>query len=213
MWNAWTVFWRNCWRQNWPQYLLVLAVFLVGAAFGAFGVNHLSVGQFEELSKHVQAYAAQADQLSANPAGAEGGKIFADILVIILLYILGLSFVGIPFILALIFIRGFILGFAISFLTQSMAVNGLLLAAVSILPQNLLYLPALLFGGTAALSFALLSLRRYTNFRIKLLSCLVGYTMIMAVVLAVAICAGLVEIYFTPWLTGVSAGLIETPVL
>ncbi|MFA5384952.1 MAG: stage II sporulation protein M [Eubacteriales bacterium] len=213
MWNAWAVFWRNCWRQNWPQYLLVLAVFLVGAAFGAFSVNHLSVGQFEELSKHVQTYVAQADQLSANPAGAADGKIFADILVIILLYILGLSFVGIPFILALIFVRGFILGFVISFLTQSMAVNGLLLAAVSILPQNLLYLPALLFGGTAALSFALLSLRRYTNFRIKLLSCLAGYTMIMAVVLAVAICAALVEIYFTPWLTGVSAGLIETPVL
>ncbi|HAU31341.1 MAG: Stage II sporulation protein M [Desulfotomaculum sp. 46_296] len=213
MWNAWTVFWRNCWRQNWPQYLLVLAVFLAGAAFGVLGVNHLSVGQFEELSKHVQTYVSQVDQLSANPAGAASGKIFEDILFIVLLYIFGLSFVGIPFILALLFIRGFILGFAVSFLTQSMAVNGLLLAVVSILPQNLLYLPALLFGGTAAMSFALLSLRRYTNFRIRLLSCLVGYTFIMAVVLAVAICAGLVEIYFTPWLTGVSAGLIETLVL
>ena len=213
MWDAWTLFWRNCWRQNWPQYLLVLAVFLAGSAFGVLGVNHLSVGQFEELSKHVQTYVAQVDQLSANPAGAVSGKIFEDILVIVLLYIFGLSFIGIPFILALIFIRGFILGFAVSFLAQSMAVNGILLAVVSILPQNLLYLPALLFGGTAAISFALLSLRRYTNFRIRLLSCLVGYTSIMAVVLAVAICAGIVEIYFTPWLTGVSSGLIETLVL
>jgi stage II sporulation protein M len=213
MWNAWAVFWKNCWRQNWPQYMLVLAVFLAGAAFGALGVNHLPVGQFEELSKHVQTYVAQVGQLSANPAGAVRGKVFEDILVIGLLYIFGLTFVGIPFILALIFMRGFILGFAVSFLTQSMAVNGVLLAAVSILPQNLLYLPALLFGGTASMSFALLSLRRYTNFRIRLLSCLVGYTAIMAVVLAAAVSAGLVEIYFTPWLTGVSAPLIETPVL
>jgi len=193
--------------------MLVLAVFLTGAMFGVFGVNHLSVGQFDELSKHVQTYVAQADQLSANSFDIAGGKILEDILVIVLLYILGLSFIGIPFILALIFIRGFILGFAVSFLTQCMAVNGLLLAVVSILPQNLLYLPALLFGGTAAISFALLSLRRYTNFRIRLLNCLVGYTVIMAVVMAVAICSGLVEIYFTPWLTGVSAGLIETLVL
>jgi len=193
--------------------MLVLAVFLAGAAFGALGVNHLSVGQFDELSKHIQTYVTQADKLSANPYDIAGGKIFEDILVIVLVYILGLSFIGIPFILALLFIRGFILGFAVSFLTQSMAVNGLLLAVVSILPQNLLYLPALLFGGTAAISFALLSLRRYTNFRIRLLNCFVGYTLIMAAVLAVAICSVLVEIYFTPWLTGISAGLIETLVL
>lgn len=210
MWAAWREFWLACWRQNWPLYLFVLAVFALGVGFGTLGVDNLSSGQFEELKKYVDAFVLQVGQLSIDPGSAVRSKIYADVLMIGLLYLFGLSFIGIPFVLGLVFIRGFILGFAMTFLAKSMALNGFLLVAVSILPHNLLYLPALLAGGTAALSFALLSVRRYYNIRIKLFNCLVGYTLIMVTVMIVILSAGLVEVYFSPWLARITAGLIKT---
>jgi stage II sporulation protein M len=210
MWAAWRDFWLACWRQNWPLFLFVLAVFVLGIGFGALGVDNLSSGQFEELKKYVDAFVRQVGQLSIDSGSAVRSKIYGDILMIVLLYLFGLSFVGILFVLGLVFIRGFILGFAVVFLARGMALNGFLLVAVSILPHNLLYLPALLAGGTAALSFALLSVRRYYNTRIRLFNCLVGYTLIMLTVMIVILSAGLVEVYFSPWLTRMTAGLIET---
>jgi len=209
MWAAWRDFWLACWRQNWPLFLFVLAVFVLGIGFGALGVDSLSSGQFEELKKYVDAFVRQIGQLSIDSGSAVRSKIYGDILIIGLLYLFGMGFVGIPFVLGLVFIRGFTLGFAVSFLARSMALNGFLLVAVSILPHNLLCLPALLAGGTAALSFALLSVRRYYNTRIRLFNCLVGYTLIMVTVMIVILSAGLVEVYFSPWLTRMTAGLIE----
>ena len=71
-----------------------------------------------------------------------------------ILWLLGLTVVGAPLVILLVGARGFILGFTVGFLVQEKTGQGLLLALVAVLPQNLFYVPGLL-GQILALYFTL----------------------------------------------------------
>mgnify|MGYP004554483175 CR=1 FL=1 len=70
------------------------------------------------------------------------------------LWFLGLSLFGIPCIGGLLFLKGFALGFSVSFLVGRQVSAGLLVSILGVLPQNLLLIPAVLLGGTLAAVFS-----------------------------------------------------------
>ncbi|MEW6276639.1 MAG: stage II sporulation protein M [Bacillota bacterium] len=208
MWTAWKSLW--VFKQNWPLYLIAAAFFILGAGLGVLTVNNLPAEQTAEIHSYLNVFLKQIEILPLDSTRAARAILYENIIFISIIYFLGLTFVGIPFILGLVLGRGFILGFAVSCLTKTMSWPGFFLAAAAILPQNLLYLPALLIGVVTAISFASLSFKRHSNYRVKLWNCLVGYTFIMLTVMAMTLGAGLIEAYFSPWLTRLTSGLIRT---
>lgn len=71
-----------------------------------------------------------------------------------LLYILGVSVAGMPLVIILLFFRGFVLGFAASFLIGTMHWQGIWLATISIVLENIFIVPALLIVSAVALGFS-----------------------------------------------------------
>ncbi len=67
--------------------------------------------------------------------------------------LLGLSVIGAPVVLAVIFVRGFVLGFTTMFLIDGLFFRGVVLAAAALLPQNLLAVPATVIAGIAGAQF------------------------------------------------------------
>lgn len=202
-------FWTAFLLQNWFLYLLVLIIFILGAFLGVFIANSLPSEQLAEIHNYLNAFFKQIERLQINSAVAARSIMYENIIFISAIYFLGLTFVGIPFILLLVLGRGFILGFAISCLTKTMSWPGFIFALVSILPHNLFYIPALVIGVVAAISFASLTIKRNGGHRVKLWSSLMGYTGVMLVVMAVTLGAGLIEVYFSPWLTRFTSGFIQ----
>jgi stage II sporulation protein M len=213
MWAAWRDLWRAFLKQNWLLYPAVLVIFSLGASLGVLMVNNLPHEQLAEISGYLDAFLKQIKRLHVDPAQAARSIMCENMIVISTLYFLGLTFAGIPFILVLVLIRGFILGFAVACLTRTMSWPGLFLAAVAILPHNLIYLPALVIGVVAAVSFASFTIRRHTSYRVKLWNYLLGYTVIMLTVMAITLGAGLIEVFFSPWLTRLTSGFIQTALL
>lgn len=154
---------RDSLKSSWPLYLLVLAIFALGLICGALNVNFLPAAKVEALHDYIDAFFKQALGLHVDTSQVAWEAIYNKIIMMAALYILGLTIIGIPAILGLIFLRGFVLGFTVAFLSRDLAWLGLLLAAASIMPQNLLYLPALFIGAVAALSFALLLFPRSSS--------------------------------------------------
>lgn len=208
MWGVWKSFWT--WKQNWLCYLVVLIFFLLGAGLGMFAANNLSPEQLAEIHGYLDAFLIQMERFQIDSTKAARSILHENIIVISVIYFLGLTFVGIPFILALILVRGFILGFAVSCLSKAMSWPGFILAVVSLFPHNFIYLPALVVGGVTAISFALFTFKLHGEYRARLWSCVLGYTAVMLMVMAVTLGAGLIEAYFSPWLTRLAAGFIQT---
>ena len=61
-----------------------------------------------------------------------------------LIWILGLSVIGLPGILILDFLKGVLIGFTVGYLVGQYSWKGLLFALVSIAPQNLFIIPVLM---------------------------------------------------------------------
>ncbi|MNC04735.1 Stage II sporulation protein M [compost metagenome] len=76
-----------------------------------------------------------------------------------LIWILGLSVIGLPGILILDFLKGVLIGFTVGCMVSEYSWHGMLFALVSVAPHNLVLIPVLLVGSAAAIAFSLLMIR------------------------------------------------------
>ncbi|EEM20959.1 Stage II sporulation protein M [Bacillus thuringiensis serovar tochigiensis BGSC 4Y1] len=104
------------------------------------------------------------------------------------------------FIFILLFAKGVVVGFTVGFLVSQHGWNGLLLAFVSVLPQNLIIIPVFLVMTTIAASFSLRMIRHQFIRKITepLLPLLIRYTCFFLVIGAVLALASSVEAYASP---------------
>lgn len=103
---------------------------------------------------------------------------FSQLKYIGFIWLLGISIIGLPLIFILLFLKGVVVGFTVGFLVSQHGWNGLLLAFVSVLPQNLIIIPAFLVMTTVAASFSLRMIRHQFIRKINepLLPMLIRYT-------------------------------------
>lgn len=186
-------------RESFRLYLLVVVFFLAGIAVGAMVVQFLAPEQLAEL----------ASFLDLSLAGLAGAPLDQQALVqkalgqnlrfLLLIGFLGLTVIGFPLVLALIWLRGFMLGFTVGFLITEKAAAGILLSALALLPQNLFYVPAFLVAGGLAVGFSLRLVRgRQLAFAPSLWEQFCGYVVALAGAFVLVGLGGLVESYLTP---------------
>jgi stage II sporulation protein M len=147
-------------REYSSIYLFVIVLFLMGVIFGAVIVNSLSFTQKEDLFYYLSQFFGQA----ATGKVADGRDLFLQSFLhngkfIGLIWILGVSIIGLPVILILLFMKGMVVGFTVGFLVNQMGWDGFLLSFVSILPQNFIIIPVFIITAAMAVTFSLKMIR------------------------------------------------------
>lgn len=137
-------------------YVFVSVLFVVGVIFGALMVNALTLEQQQELAQDVDQYV----QLMNNGNGFGEVQSFWERFIfhskwLLLLWLLGITVVGIPGVLALNFLKGALVGFSVGTLINQYAWKGVLFSLVSIAPQNIIAVPAMIITSAAAISFSM----------------------------------------------------------
>ncbi|MRN53514.1 stage II sporulation protein M [Paenibacillus monticola] len=147
-------------KEQTPLYIFVAVLFLVGVVFGALIVSALTMDQQQELGDYLGNFFATVDQQGL-PAAPESFWSIATLNLkwIGLIWILGLSVIGLPGILILDFLKGVLIGFTVGCLVSQYSWHGLLFALVSVAPHNLVLIPVLLVCSAAAIAFSLLMIR------------------------------------------------------
>lgn len=200
MFRNWLQFLVNYVRQGWLFYLLIVVVLALGIIIGGNGVNNLPSNQVNELSKFINKFTSQIEQLPVTSLAVAKSTLFDYLIVIVIIYLLGLTIIGIPLIFGLIFGQGFILGFTVTFLVQNIGWPGGFLTVAAVLPPYLLYLLALIIGAGTAISFSLFLVRSPRNVYSALWPTFLRYTLVMLVVTVVILGSGLIKVYFSSWL-------------
>lgn len=137
-------------------FILIGLLFLMGIVFGVLSVKSLGGGQRQELTQYLQFFfeGLQKEPKPITDLLLAKDAILGHIKTTFFLLILGVSLIGAPLILFLVFSKGFIFGFTIGFILQQMAGRGFLFSITSILPHYLLIIPATILGAVANLDFA-----------------------------------------------------------
>ncbi|UAC47144.1 stage II sporulation protein M [Bacillus aquiflavi] len=142
-------------------YLFVVVLFSIGVIFGAVVVNSLNFTQKEDLFYYLSQFFGQVSngEVASNKELLLQ-SLFHNSKFIGLMWILGVSVIGLPVILILLFIKGMVVGFTVGFLVNQMGWSGFWLAFVSILPQNLIIVPVFIVTASLSITLSLKMIRK-----------------------------------------------------
>ncbi|WP_179295517.1 stage II sporulation protein M [Bacillus sp. FJAT-45350] len=188
-------------EENRPIYLFTIVLFLMGIVFGAIVVNSLSLAQRNDLYMYLNQFFGQVSEGHFAQASAMFSASFAHYAKYVgLMWILGLSIIGLPVILILLFLKGVVVGFTVGFLVNQMGMTGFLLSFVSVMPQNFLLVPAFIITATAAVAFSLKMIRNQFIKRNNepVFPQFLRYSMLILCVGAVLAIASAFEAYVSP---------------
>ncbi|RWZ60197.1 stage II sporulation protein M [Halobacillus fulvus] len=181
--------------------VFIFVLFIMGMVFGAIIVNSMNFVQKQDLFF----YLSQFFEQSLTPGGgSRGAALWKDSILyhlkyMILLFLLGISVIGMPVITVLLFIKGLVIGFSVGFLVNQMGWYGLLISSVSIAPQNILIIPVYLLAGSLALIFSLTLCKQLFIRRVHqpLLQVFLRYSLWFACLFAVLLPASMIEVFFS----------------
>lgn len=185
-------------QANLAVFLFIVAIFAVGIISGALAIRTLTQQQQLELINYVDSVLQGSGDWQINSVGLARQAIWSNIKLITLIWFLGLTVVGIPVVMLVIFLRGALLGFTVGFLIQEKAFAGVMLTLLSILPQNLFFIPALLLAAVGSVTFSLNLVRGRFTRGLALSQYFVGYTVMFALLMMAVSLGGLVEAFISP---------------
>lgn len=139
-------------------YVFLFDLFVIGVIFGA-NCRELEFLQQQDLIILVENYF----QMLERPADQAIMDSFLNILYthgkyMIFLFLFGLSFVGLPIVWFLLFLKGVVVGFTVGFLVHQLAWM-VFLSHSFVAPQNLLIIPAYLFLAAGSMIFSIRVMR------------------------------------------------------
>lgn len=187
-------------KVHFNLYLFVAVLFVVGGVFGALLVNVLTLEQQQDLADEVGQYVSyMGASVGTNEAEVFQERFFFHLKWLILIWLLGVTVVGIPGILALNFLKGSLIGFALGVLVQQYGWKGVAFSFLTMAPQNVIAVPALIIVSAAAISFGLFIVKnRLLQQKGELLPQLGSLTSSSLLMLILFAGAALIEAYLSP---------------
>lgn len=195
--------WRLPGKEHAHLYAFVGALLLVGAVFGSLLVNALTLDQQQQLGEELGAYLTSLGRNETSDAAAFRDSFLFYAKWLALIWLCGLSVVGLPGVFVLNFLKGMLIGFAVGLFVREMAWKGMLFSVAAMAPHNILAVPALLIASVSAIRFAKYVVReRLFRKRGRLLPAFRSHSVVALAMLAVLCGASLLEAYVSPMLLG-----------
>lgn len=127
-------------------------------------------------------------------------SIINNIQTIIAIWLLGITVIGIPVILLIIALRGFIIGFTVAFFIKEFKVKGITLSLLCLLPQNIFLVFGFIIISVISILFSISILKNKINVikQPSFFNRFINYTITIFIVSIIIIIGCLVESFTTP---------------
>lgn len=181
------------------KYLFLMIIMLAGILSSIIFLFLISKEDKTVLMQEINTFFANIKENNLNIVNTFINSISSNLLSISLIWLLGISIIGIPFIIFFLFFKSFVFGFSIASIIAKYGLKGILLAFSYIFPHQLIYLVIWLLLSFYALSFSfklirLLFLKKNINIRDHFLK----YLKIGGICVITAILCSLFETYISP---------------
>ncbi|MBM7569758.1 stage II sporulation protein M [Aquibacillus albus] len=187
-------------RNHAPIYLFMIILFFIGIIFGAVIVNSMNFVQKQDLFFYLDQFFGQLlEGTTVDKQEMLKSTFFYHVNYLLLLFVLGLSIIGLPIIWILLFVKGVVVGFSVGFFVNQLGWKGLVFATASIAPQNLLVIPVYLIAGSLAMIFSLHLLRKLVSRKLQkpILPPFVRYSSLFVLLITIIGLASLIETFLS----------------
>lgn len=204
-------------KDHLPLYIFVSVLFVMGVIFGAVMVGALSLDQREEMSRYFGSFFNMLNDGDPLDTQATFQQTFGmHMRWLLLIWVLGLSVIGLPFILLLDFLKGVLIGFTVGYLAAHLSWKGVLFSLVSVVPQNLFIIPAIIICSVAAISFSIYIVKnRFLHGKGSVYPLFMRYSILTLTMAFVLLGVSVFEAVLSPglmkWVSPMLAGLEPIP--
>lgn len=140
-------------------YLITILFIATGMIVGLYCVKYMQDVDKSSLISYITSISTSSSSEIMDAPKIFWGAVKNNLPMIIGLWILGLTFVGAPIILLINLYKGFSLGFTFSFFIYALKERGILLAILGVLPQNIIYIPCIIFLSVISLHFSIIGIK------------------------------------------------------
>lgn len=187
-------------QENFWLYIISILCVFTGIILGIYSVKYMGDFERNDLVNYLTNFIDPS-----NTSGISYKLIFLQSIknnlpVIIFLWFLGLTIVGIPIIIIIDLLKGFTVGFTFSFMISGLGKNGIGIAILGVLPQNLIYIPCIIFASVVSMEFSIMLLKSKFNkqWTSSLSSRIIYYSVIFIVLIVFLFIGIIIESYIAP---------------
>ncbi len=175
-------------------------MFMIGVSSGAITTSMIDAEQKKELVNFLNSFMKVINEKDIDSIVLIKQSLKNNLQTFALLWFLGATVIGIPLVIGLVLLRGFIIGFTVGFIVKELGFRGIVFSTIAILPQNIIYIPWIIFSSALALIFAIRFIKNKFNkgSQSNYGNVLISYSLIMGILFIVSIAGTLIEAYITP---------------
>ncbi|MBC2580342.1 stage II sporulation protein M [Clostridium sp. DJ247] len=202
-------------QNNFWLYVVSLLCVCTGIVLGIYSVRYMGSFEKSDLLSYFKNFSSTVNSEGVNYKLILLETIKVNIPILLIVWFLGLTMVGIPVILIIDVIKGFTMGFATSFIINALGIKGMWFSMLGVLPQNIIYIPCIIFASVLAMEFSLTILRDRTNrqWTSNIWVRITSYSLSFVLVTVIMFIGFFVEAYVTPniakfIIAGLGSGII-----
>lgn len=189
---------------NKKKYLIFFCFFIAGIIIGIVCVKFLSSSLQADLINYLKTFFSSflSSKETFDNLSYFKQNLYNEAKLYFLLWLSGLTIIGLGAAPFYVFLRGFVIGFTNSFIISNYGLKGLFYNIVTIIPQNLIKIPALFFACVCILSFSLKKtsdkskIKKYAPVNANMY---VTYTLFIFAAFVVSVLGVLIESYVIPY--------------
>ncbi|MBD5642830.1 stage II sporulation protein M [Clostridium botulinum] len=187
-------------QENFWLYIISLLCICTGIVLGIYSVKYMGSFEKGDLLSYVESFSKSISSNGIDSKSILFEAIKNNITIIVAIWFLGLTMIGIPVILIIDVIKGFTIGFTTSFIVNGLGMKGIWMSLLGVLPQNLIYIPCIIFASVLSMEFSIQILRDKNNrgFQNGIWVRATSYSFSFAFVVVIMFIGFLMESYITP---------------
>lgn len=189
---------KNEFYREKNKYFIVISFYFLGILFGTIGSVYSNSDN--KINEYVTTFLSSYSLHGTIPRQVFSLAFFNYIKFIFFLWASGWYIWLFPLCFLQVFTKGFRIGFTISCFVQCLSFRGILLSIITLLPQNIIFLPALFFFSVYQFQF--LSERKLLisgkNLSSKRKQCYLKNMLFLFILIVVSILCSLMEGYLIP---------------
>ncbi|GKU30129.1 stage II sporulation protein M [Clostridium folliculivorans] len=146
-------------RQNKLIYLIITAVFIVGVVLGVYSILYMSQASKNDVMSYFNSFVSSVSDKQINYKDLIIESLKNNLIFFIGILLLGFIIVGAPFVLIIVLVKGFLIGFSFSLLVNILGNRGVGLALIALVPQNIVIVPFIIICSSLAVQFSMAKLK------------------------------------------------------